>query len=73
MRLALGSEGAGPKTSSSFPSIGIVVSAGKSLDVRVPACGPENRGAGGNGRFGLVVYFEEGVPGRGMPLISTGS
>ena len=37
------------------------------------ACGLENRGAGGKGRFGLPPYFDDGVPGRGLPLISAGS
>ena len=37
------------------------------------ACGPENNGAGGNGRFGLLLYLDEGVPGRGLPLRSAGS
>jgi hypothetical protein len=32
--------------------------------------GPENNGAGGNGRRGLPPYLELGVPGRGLPLIS---
>ena len=32
-----------------------------------------NSGAGGKGLLGLPPYFEEGVPGRGLPLISAGS
>jgi hypothetical protein len=31
------------------------------------------RGAGGRGRRGLPPYLEDGVPGRGLPLISAGS
>ena len=34
---------------------------------------PENNGAGGSGLRGLPPYFEEGVPGRGLPLMSGGS
>ena len=30
-------------------------------------------GAGGRGRRGLPPYWEDGVPGRGLPLISAGS
>ena len=37
------------------------------------ACGPENNGAGGRGRFELPPYFDAGEPGRGLPLRSTGS
>lgn len=33
----------------------------------------EKSGAGGSGRLGLPPYFEEGVPGRGLPLRSDGS
>jgi hypothetical protein len=33
----------------------------------------EKRGAGGSGLRGLPPYWEEGVPGRGLPLISGGS
>lgn len=40
---------------------------------RLAACGPEKSGAGGRGRFGLLLYLEEGDPGRGLPLISAGS
>ena len=43
--------------------------AGRSLDARLVGGNPENRGAGGSGRLGLP-YLEEGVPGRGLPLIS---
>lgn len=35
--------------------------------------GPENSGAGGSGLRGLPPYFEDGVPGRGLPCRSTGS
>ena len=35
--------------------------------------GMENRGAGGKGRLGLPPYFEDGVPGLGLPLRSAGS
>lgn len=31
------------------------------------------RGAGGSGRRGLPPYLEDGVPGRGLPLMSAGS
>lgn len=34
---------------------------------------PANKGLGGRGRFGLLLYCEDGVPGRGLPLMSTGS
>lgn len=38
---------------------------------------PANNGAGGNGRLGLPgrppPYRDEGVPGRGLPLMSAGS
>ena len=44
-----------------------------SLERRPEAWGPENKGAGGSGLVGLPPYFEEGVPGRGLPLMSTGS
>ena len=37
------------------------------------ACGPENNGAGGRGRFGLRPCLEDGDPGRGLPLRSAGS
>lgn len=72
MRLALGLALGGPKTSSLSSLIGIVVFAGRSLDERLVACGPEKRGAGGSGRLGLP-YLEEGVPGLGLPLMSAGS
>ena len=49
-----------------------VVSA-RSGEGLLAACGPENSGAGGKGRFGLLLYLEEGVPGRGLPLRSAGS
>lgn len=54
------------KTSSPVPAsdIGMVVSA---------APGFENKGAGGSGLLGLPPYWEEGVPGLGLPLISAGS
>lgn len=42
-------------------------------EFRAEALGPENRGAGGNGRLGLPPYREEGVPGLGLPLRSAGS
>lgn len=35
--------------------------------------GPEKRGCGGRGRLGLPPYLDEGVPGRGEPLMSDGS
>lgn len=61
-----------PKTSSS--SIDIVEASTdvllESLDTGRPAA---NRGAGGSGRFGLPPYLDDGVPGRGLPLISAGS
>ena len=41
-----------------------------STDGREAAWGPENSGAGGSGRFGLLPYRDEGVPGRGLPLRS---
>jgi hypothetical protein len=34
---------------------------------------PANRGAGGKGLLGLPPYCDDGVPGRGLPLISAGS
>ena len=34
---------------------------------------PEKSGAGGRGRRGLPPYLDDGVPGRGLPLISAGS
>ena len=40
---------------------------------RLAAGGPENSGAGGSGRLGLPLYFEDGVPGLGLPLISADS
>lgn len=68
-RLSLGFEPCGPKTSSSSSRIGIASS--RSPDDLAPACDPENKGAGGSGLFGLLPYFDEGVPGLGLPLRST--
>ena len=71
LRLALGSLSGRtglPLTKTSFSDsrsgIGIVVS-------KVVPC--ENSGAGGSGLLGLPPYCDEGVPGRGLPLISGGS
>ena len=72
-RLALGLLPAGPKTSSLPSCIGIAVTSPKFPEDWVAACGPENNGAGGKGRFGFPPYFDDGVPGRGLPLISAGS
>ena len=52
------------KTSSSVSAIGMVVSSVVAL---------ENSGAGGSGLRGLPPYCDEGVPGLGLPLRSTGS
>lgn len=41
--------------------------------MRLDAGGPEKRGAGGSGLRGLPPYFEDGVPGRGLPCKSAGS
>lgn len=43
------------------------------LGSRDAGLGPEKSGAGGNGRRGLPPYLEDGVPGRGLPLMSAGS
>ena len=43
------------------------------VEFRAAAPGPENNGAGGNGRLGLPPYRLEGVPGLGAPLSSGGS
>ena len=53
--------------------MGIAVVSARCPDGWLAACTPENNGAGGRGRFGLPLYFEEGVPGRGLPLRFTGS
>lgn len=43
----------------------------RSTEGREAACaGPENKGAGGSGLFGLAPYLDEGVPGRGLPFRS---
>jgi hypothetical protein len=41
--------------------------------VSVAALFAENNGAGGKGLRGLPPYCDDGVPGRGLPLISGGS
>lgn len=43
------------------------------VEVRALPPGPAKSGAGGNGLRGLPPYAEEGVPGRGFPLIFIGS
>jgi hypothetical protein len=45
------------------------------LDSRETGLPPANRGAGGRGRFGLWLppYRDEGVPGRGLPCMCSGS
>ncbi len=73
LRLARGSPLGGPNTSSSSSLTGIAVFSARFPDEWLAACGPENRGAGGKGRFGLPPYFDDGVPGRGLPFISAGS
>jgi hypothetical protein len=58
-----------PPTNTSFSDsvsgMGMVVSAAPPLS--------ENSGAGGRGLLGLPPYCEDGVPGRGLPLMSGGS
>lgn len=71
-RLDLGSALGSPKTSSSSPLMGIVVSSVRSFEFLEDADGA-NRGLGGSGRLGLPPYFDEGVPGLGLPFISEGS
>lgn len=44
-----------------------------SVDSRPADRGPANKGAGGSGRTVDPLYFDEGVPGRGLPLMSAGS
>ena len=73
LRLARGSPLGSPKTSSSSSLIGIAVASARFPEEWLAACGPENSGAGGKGLFGLPPYLEDGVPGRGLPLISAGS
>ena len=54
--------------------MGIAVLTPRSTEARDAACaGPENNGAGGSGLFGLPLYLDDGVPGRGLPLRSEGS
>ncbi len=53
--------------------MGMVVASLSPFDTPLAAADPENNGAGGSGRLGLPPYCEEGVPGRGLPLISGGS
>ena len=55
------------KGSSGLSGIGIEVSEDRAGE------GPANRGAGGSGRRGLPPYFDDGVPGLGLPLMSAGS
>lgn len=50
-----------------------IVASSAKVELRADAPGPENSGAGGSGRLGLPPYLEEGVPGLGLPLRSTGS
>ena len=50
-----------------------MVASSAKMELRAEAPGPENRGAGGNGRLGLPPYRLEGVPGLGVPLRSAGS
>ena len=65
----------GAKTSSSSSLIEIAVSAlTSSKEAEGSVRFPENKGAGGSGRFGLPPYLaEDGVPGRGLPFRSAGS
>ena len=44
-----------------------------SFVVALCAVPPANNGAGGSGRRGLPPYFDDGVPGRGLPFRSAGS
>lgn len=50
-----------------------IVASSANVEFRADAPGPENSGAGGNGRLGLPPYRDEGVPGRGLPFKSGGS
>jgi hypothetical protein len=45
---------------------------GSPFESRETGLTPAKRGAGGSGRVGLP-YREDGVPGRGVPLIVSGS
>jgi hypothetical protein len=64
----------GAKTSSPSVSNAIeTVASSANVELRAPAPGPENSGAGGSGLLGLPPYLDDGVPGRGEPLISDGS
>jgi hypothetical protein len=49
------------------------VASSVNVEFRALAPRPENRGAGGRGLLGLPPYLDEGVPGLGAPLRSTGS
>ena len=72
-RLDLGSAVGSPNTSSLLSAlIGIVVSSVISFECRDDA-DAANKGAGGSGRLGLPPYFDDGVPGLGLPFISAGS
>ena len=53
--------------------MGIAVPSPTTCEFLLEADGPENNGAGGRGLLGLPLYRDEGVPGRGLPLISCGS
>jgi hypothetical protein len=63
----------GPKTSSaSWSSIEILVSYCSPFESRETGLPPAKSGAGGNGLLGLP-YLVEGVPGRGVPFMVSGS
>ena len=65
------------KTSSSSSSMGIADKSDVAFESRETGLPAENNGCGGSGRIGLPgrppPYREEGVPGRGLPLMSEGS
>ena len=48
-------------------------SAGVIFESRDTGLALANNGAGGRGLLGLPPYREDGVPGRGLPLICSGS
>ena len=53
--------------------MGIVVVSPSDPPNPLLTCDPAKSGAGGNGLIGLPPYLLDGVPGRGLPLMSAGS
>jgi hypothetical protein len=51
----------------------LAVSAGPMVESRETGLPPAKRGAGGSGLLGLPPYREDGVPGRGLPFMCSGS